>query len=196
MMRHVAWFNEASVRPRPEGGLTSDVGLVCRRCLIPARTLEDMGVPCSVFGNLVDADPTQVSHHLKKMHADIVVIGKFTQSSLFPLALAAKHQSCFVVVDIDHQDLEHLDVRALGKIVDLWVTNDQDVADIVSKRTGHATVVIPDCIPAQDIPAEEGKTQQTDAATEAIAALWLSEFKKLKLKPPPCANTNEPQSMH
>jgi len=183
MLRHIAWFNEVSIRPRPEGGLTSDVPQVCRRCLAPARALEDMGIPCSVFGNLQDADPTEVSHHLMKLHADIVVIGKFEKSSLFPLAEAAKHQGCFVIVDLDDQDIKLLDLKALIKIADRLVAPSTATALAIHTLSGHKAIVIPDCQDDEDSPL----------SPSVIAKLWLEEFKKLKLKPPPCANTNVPE---
>src|ERR1700722_20569561 len=99
MLRHIAWFNEASVAPDPSGELTSENLGVCRRCLAPARAIEKLGVVCSVFGNLHDADPVHVSKHLQKLNADIVVIGRISGPSLLKLARAAKHLGCYVVID-------------------------------------------------------------------------------------------------
>ena len=78
MLRHIAWFNEAPVAPDAKGELASPDEAVRRRCLAPARALEDMGIACSVFGNLHDADPVHVSQHLQKLNADIVVIGEIS----------------------------------------------------------------------------------------------------------------------
>ena len=78
MPRHIAWFNEAPIEPDPKGGLRSTDERVRRRCLEPACALEDLGIDCSVFGNLHDADPSEVSKLLQKLKTDIVVIGCFS----------------------------------------------------------------------------------------------------------------------
>src|SRR5579862_6052037 len=102
MLRHVAWFNQALVEPAPEGGLRSPDPSVRRRCLVPARELEELGVECSVFGNLDDADPAQVSRHLQKLETDIVVIGKIAEPTRVALARAAKHMGCYIIADFGY----------------------------------------------------------------------------------------------
>lgn len=182
MLYHIAWFNEAPVEPRLDGGLTSDSETVCRRCLLPARALEQLGLECSVFGNLADADPTQVNIHLQKLQCEIVVIGEFDASSAIPLARAAKHLGCYVIADIDKKSVASKDLVKLAEIVDHIVASSRDVATIIGQLTGHIASIIPDC--------EERSTGAHSPM--AIARLWLDDFKRLRLKPPVCANTNEP----
>ena len=182
MLRHIAWFNEASVEPRPEGGLTSDDPVVCRRCLAPARAIENLGVECSVFGNLQDADPAEVSRHLQRLHTDIVVIGKFAESSWLPLARAAKHLGCYVVADLDADDVKSPDLVKLAEIVDRLTTTSEETAAAIYAATGHPALVIPECDEQSNGPH----------SPLAVARLWVDEFRKLKKKPPACANTNEP----
>lgn len=182
MTYHIAWFNEAPVRPQAEGGLTSDNDTVCRRCLVPARALERFGIECSVFGNLEDADPAEVTIQLQKLQAEIVVIGKFALSSSLAMARAAKHLGCYVVADIDADSVASSDFPRLAELADHLVAASLDVARAVQKRTGHTPSVIPDC------------DEDDDGAQSPleIAKLWLDDFRRLHLKPPACANTNEP----
>jgi hypothetical protein len=178
MLSHIAWFNEAPVQPVPEGGLISADPRVCRRCLAPAREIEELGVECSVFGNLHDADPAHVSKHLQKLKADIVVIGKISGPSLLKLARAAKHLGCYVVADIGDDTAILPDLAALA---DQIVAATDEAADALELE-GLSALVIPDC----DEKADSRRSP------DAIARLWLDCFRKLKMKPPACANTNEP----
>jgi hypothetical protein len=178
MLRHVAWLNEALVEPCPEGGLTSSDASVLRRCLIPARELENLGIECSVFGNLDEADPTQVSKHLKKLETDIVVIGKISEPTRSALARAAKHLGCYIIADFSHETDLSVDVLQLAEIADQIVVSTVAGADLIHKKTGASASVIPDC--------------ENDSVS-AVTHLWLDCFKKLKLKPPASANSNTPE---
>jgi hypothetical protein len=180
MPRHIAWFNEALVEPLPEEGLTSPDPVVQRRCLAPARALEDLGLQCSVFGNLHDADPAQVSKHLQKLEADIVVIGRIAEPQRLKLARMAKHLNCLVIADLADAGEVTPDLAKLAEVVDQIVAASPACADAV-KKTGLSALVIPDAKEAADEPS-----------TQAIAKLWLDCFRKLKLKPPVSANTNTP----
>ncbi|MDX2028685.1 MAG: hypothetical protein SFW62_08620 [Alphaproteobacteria bacterium] len=183
MLRHIAWFNKAPIEPCPEGGLTSPDPVVQRRYLIPARKLEELGVECSVFGNLQDADPVQVSQHLQKLETDIVVVGDISGSSRLELARAAKHLGCYVIADFGHASGVTSDFVQLAEMADQVVAATPEAAALALKETGSPTAVIPDC--------SEGGNGATSAA--AVAQLWLDCFKKLKLKPPASANTNLPE---
>jgi hypothetical protein len=182
MLRHIAWFNEASVAPNAEGNLTSSDAATCRRSLAPARAIEKLGVECSVFGNMHDADPAHVSQHLQKLGSDIVVIGKITGPSLIKLARAAKHLGCYVVADFGHLDKLSPDLIKLAEIADQAVAATAETAALVLDATGSKVLVIPDC---DERPGSKNKS-------DAVAQLWLDAFKKMKLKPPACANTNTP----
>lgn len=182
MPRHIAWFNEALVEPLAEGGLTSPDPAVHRRCLAPARALEDLGLQCSVFGNLLDADPAQVSKHLQKLGTDIVVIGRIAEPQRLKLARAAKHLNCLVVADLADESEVTPDLVKLADVVDEIVAATPACA-AAAEKTGLHVHVIPDAEEAADQPS-----------TKAIAKLWLDCFRKLKLKPPVSANTNTPES--
>jgi hypothetical protein len=178
MLRHIAWFNEAPVQPVPEGGLTSADARVCRRCLAPAREIEELGVECSVFGNLYDADPVHVSKHLQKLETDIVVIGKISGPSMLKLTRAAKHLGCYVVIDVGDEKTVSPELAALA---DQIVAASVEAADAL-QMGGLSALVIPDC----------NAKNADNHSTDAIARLWLDCFRNLKMKPPACANTNEP----
>src|ERR1700722_16764050 len=105
MLRHIAWFNEALVELNADGGLTSPNEGVRQRCLAPARELEKLGIECAVFGNLHDADPSQVSQHLQKLNIDIVIVGKMISPSILKLARTAKHLGCYIVADLCTEDI-------------------------------------------------------------------------------------------
>jgi hypothetical protein len=181
MLRHIAWFSEAPVEPSAEGDLTCTDDRVARRCLVPAREIEKLGVECSVFGNLRDADPVHVSKHLQKLNADIVVIGKITGNSLLKLARAAKHLGCYVVIDCgDYTDIVTM-AAGIVEVADRFVAATPAIVELVSKQTGTPALFIPDC--------DDKSVGKNSPA--AIAKLWIQCFKKLKLKPPACANTNE-----
>lgn len=180
MPRHIAWFNEALVEPLPQGGLTSNDPAVHQRCLTPARELENLGLECSVFGNLRDADPAQVGRHLQKLEADIVVIGHITEPLRLKLAKAAKHLGCLVIADFGHAPDLSSDLIKLAEVADQIVTATPSAAEAVTAKTGlHATVI-------PDYKADTGPS------ASIIAHLWMDCFKKLKLKPPTSANTNTP----
>lgn len=181
MLRHVAWFNEAPVEPRPEGGLTSPEQAVCRRCLAPARELERLGLECSVFGNLHDADPLHVSQHLQKLNTDIVVIGRISGPSLLKLARAAKHLGCYVVADIGSMTYAEEDLSQLIQLADQTVAATTAIAAFLRERTGTNAVVIPDC-------------EDQNGSLQDVAHQWLECFKKLKMKPAAGANTNVPRA--
>jgi hypothetical protein len=182
MLRHIAWFSEAPVEPSPEGSLISPDATVGRRCLAPARAIEKLGVECSVFGNLCDADPVHVSKHLQKLNTDIVVIGKISGASMLKLAKAAKHLGCYVVADGGNAAAVSPEFAKLTEIADQTVAATPAVADAILKATGTKAVVIADCIEAiGHIPS-----------ADAVAKAWLECFKHLKMKPPACANTNVP----
>ncbi len=169
MLRHIAWFNEAPIEPKPEGGLHSEDVRVCRRCLEPAAALEDRGVDCSVFGNLQDADPVEVSTLLQKLSTDIVVIGVPTDPSLLKLAKAAKHLGCYIVADFADQTSLTAEFEKLAGYADRIIA-----ATPEAKAFLHAQNI--ECVVVADT--------DTDA--------WLACFKNLKMKPPACANTNTP----
>jgi hypothetical protein len=181
MLRHIAWFNEASVAPDPSGELTSEDAGVCRRCLAPARAIEKLGVGCSVFGNLHDADPVHVSRHLQKLNADIVVIGDISGPSRLRLARAAKHLGCYVIADFSDEEKDGTALAQLMQVADQVVASTAKIASMLEKQTGLAALVIPDC-------DEEGGHYTPDA----VARLWLDCFTHLKLKPSVGANTNVP----
>ncbi|MGE3622477.1 MAG: hypothetical protein AB7H77_01205 [Bdellovibrionales bacterium] len=182
MLRHIAWFNEAPVAPVPEGGLTSDDENVRRRCLAPARAIEDRGVGCSVFGNLHDADPVQVSRHLQKLNADIVVIGDISGPSRLRLARAAKHLGCYVVADFSGKENDDAALRQLAQLADQAVASTPKMAAMIEQCTGAAPIIIPNCDDKEDGPR----------SPDAIAQLWLDCFHHIKLKPSAGANTNIP----
>ena len=182
MLRHIAWFNEAPIEPNPEGGLTSTDERVQLRCLAPARAIELLGVGCSVFGNLHDADPVHVSRHLQKLNADIVVIGRISGHERLQLARAAKHLGCYVVADFDSEEKDTEDLHQLMQIADHAVAATPALAERLQKQTGAAAIVIPNC--------EEKK--KGAHSPEAIARLWLDCFTRIKLKPSAGANTNTP----
>jgi len=182
MPRHIAWFNEASVEPSAEGNLISTDITMCQRCLAPARELEKLGVECSVFGNLHNADPAHVSKHLQKLNSDIVVIGKISGPSVVKLARAAKHLGCYVVADFGHEKDINADLIKLAEIADHIVAATPQTGALILEKTGLAVIVIPD----------SDEKSNGKHAPGAIAHLWLESFKKLKLKPPLCANTNTP----
>lgn len=183
MLRHIAWFNEAPVEPDPCGGLISPDPRVGRRCLIPARRLEDLGVACSVFGNLQDADPLQVSLHLQKLQTDIVVVGNISEPSRLQLARAAKHLGCYVVADLGHTQEVTPDLVKLVEMADRVVAGTPETAALTSKETGATTTVIPDCDEAAN----------SDPSADSVTRLWLECFQQLKLKPPASANSNSPE---
>lgn len=179
MLRHIAWFNEASVEPSPDGsGLVSADQNVCSRCLIPARELEKLGVECSVFGNLSDADPAHVSQHLQKLNTDIVIIGKMSGPSLVKLARAAKQLGCYVIADFGEGKTSPENGK-LAEIADQMVVTSNDAAAKILKETGSRAFVISDC---------------DEKSANDVAHAWLECFKQLKVKPPACANTNTPES--
>jgi len=182
MLRHIAWFNEASVAPDSEGALTSEDESVRRRCLVPARIIEKLGVGCSVFGHLHDADPVHVSRHLQKLNADIVVIGDITGPSRLRLARAAKHLGCYVVADFHGEEHDQAALAQLMQVVDQAVAATPELASGLKKESGITAIVIPDC------EEKDGSRPSPDA----IAKLWLDCFKHLKLKPSVGANTNVP----
>jgi hypothetical protein len=181
MLRHIAWFNEAAVEPVSEGGLTSADPQVCQRCLAPAREMEKLGVECSVFGNLHNADPIHVGKHLQKLQTDIVVIGKISEPSLLKLARTAKHLGCYVVADFGNDTAVSREFEQLASFADQIVTATEEAADVLEQE-GFSSFIIPDC-------AENGRAE---TAPDAVAHIWLDCFRKLKMKPPACANTNEP----
>lgn len=182
MLRHIAWFNEAPIEPRPEGGLTSSDEGVRLRCLVPARAIELLGVGVSVFGNLHDANPMQVSKHLQKLNSDIVVIGEITGNARLKLARAAKHLGCYVVADFSSADLDTDDLPQLMQVADQVVASTPEIAALIKAETDHNTLVIPNC--------EDGS--KGAFSPSAIAKMWMECFKHLKLKPSAGANTNLP----
>jgi hypothetical protein len=184
MLRHIAWFNEAPVAPLPEGGLTSTQADVCRRCLAPAREIELLGVGCSVFGNLHDADPVHVGQHLQKLNADIVVIGRISSPLRLRLARTAKHLGCYVVVDIDDKGNKTEDLCQLLQVADKAVVATAEMAARLLEEAGAVAYIVPDC--------EEHSTGR--ASPVAVAKLWLDCFRQMKLKPPSGANSNMPQT--
>ncbi|MDP9128263.1 MAG: hypothetical protein M3N08_08410 [Pseudomonadota bacterium] len=181
MLRHIAWFNEAAVQPHPDG-LTSPDATVQRRCLTPARAMENLGVECSVFGNLSDADPAQVSKHLQKLETDIVVICKISEPSRLRLARAAKQMGCYVVADFGYEGAITADLIKLAEVADQIVVSTEKGATELHAQTGLKALIIPDC-----------GEQAGELSAKTIAELWLACFRTLKIKPPPSANTNTPQ---
>lgn len=178
MLRHVAWLNKALVEPSVEGGLRSDDPRVARRCLAPARELERMGVECSVFGHMHDADPAHVCKHLQSLETDIVVIGGLERDSRLRLARAAKHLGCYVVVDLeDGATLE--EVNQLFAFVDQIVADSEDAA-MKFEKMGISSLVVSDCDETDDLSLQEAAGQ------------WIDCFRQLKMKPPVCANANAP----
>jgi hypothetical protein len=182
MLRHIAWFNEAAVAPDASGALTSADAGMRRRCLAPAREIEKLGVGCSVFGNLHDADPVHVSRHLQKLNADIVVIGDITGPSRLRLARAAKHLGCYVVADFSGEEHDAAALTQLMQVVDQAVAATAKLAAALKQEFGVVAIVIHDC--------EE--KNESKYSPEAVALLWLDCFKNLKLKPSAGANTNMP----
>jgi hypothetical protein len=178
MFRHIAWFNEALIEPDPKGGLRSPDARVHRRCLAPACALEDVGIDCSVFGNLDDADPVEVGKLLQKLETDIVVIGSFADASMLNLARAAKHLGCYVVVDFADQDDISAVFQQLSALADQIVVASSQQQALLQKE-GYTSAIIPD--------ANSGASSQ-----EA----WLDCFKHIKMKPPACANSNTPPAQH
>jgi hypothetical protein len=177
MFRHIAWFNEATVAPDAKGNLASPDAHVRRRCLIPARQLEAVGVPCSVFGNLHDADPAHVARHLQKLQTDIVVISNINGIGLFNQARMAKHLGCYVVADFGAQHVEEATFEKYAALADCVVVSDPPDFDPLPPHD-VAVLVIPDC--DDDTPSRE------------VVEPWLKCFKQLKAKPPVCANSNQP----
>ena len=183
MLHHIAWFSGALVTPHPTEGLTSPDPVVESRCLIPARTLEKHGLACSIFGNLEDADPTQVSSHLQKLGADVVIIGKVSPTTFVKLARAAKHLGCYVIADFA-DDTALPPLKELVGIIDLMVAASEDLARHVIGLCGIQTALIPDC--------NMGEGADSMQSPDVVARLWQECFKVLKQRPPACANTNEP----
>src|ERR1700722_18731289 len=179
MLRHIAWFNEAPIEPL-ESGLISADATVVRRCLAPAREMEKLGVECSVFGNLHNADPAHVSKHLQKLQTDIVVIGKIAGPSLLKLARAAKHLGCYVIADFDDETAVSPEFEKLADLADRIVAGTPAAAELLA-RDSIPSFVIADCADEKD-----------NAAAMESAHQWLDCFRTLKMKPPACANTNEP----
>lgn len=177
MLRHIAWFNEAPIEPDPKGGLRSSDERVRRRCLEPAATLENRGIACSVFGNLHDADPAEVSKLLQKLNTDIVVVGAFSDPTLVKLARAAKHLGCYIVADFADQTAVNKDFEKLAALADHIVAATSEAQNIL-KSHQLAASLIPDV--------------DTHNAPDFIADAWHDCFKVLKLNPPACANTNTP----
>lgn len=183
-MRHIAWFNEALIEPAPGGELTSPDATVRRRCLAPAREIEKMGIGCSVFGHLKNADPVEVSNHLQKLRSDIVVIGAMSCPNTLKLARAAKHLGCYVVVDAVHDENTITDQAKLWELTDQIVASDADQAVRLMEQTGLAIVVIPD----------SDENMGGEFSPPLIAKKWLELFKNLHNKPPHCANSNTPHA--
>jgi len=179
MFRHIAWFNEAPVTPDTNGNLTSPHAGVRRRCLMPARELEVLGIECSVFGNLHNSDGFSVGKHLQKLDTDIVVIGNGNAAELIPLARIAKQMGCYIVADLGEQSEESPGLDELAVLADHVVVASEEDA-VALKSRGIASSVIPDC------------SEDEQGAGTSTALLWLDCFKKLKMKPPVCANTNFP----
>jgi hypothetical protein len=136
-----------------------------------------------VFGNLRDADPVHVSKHLQKLNADIVVIGKISGDSLLKLARAAKHLGCYVIIDCGDAAEIPSEFPGIVEVADRFVASRPAAVEIITRQSGTPALLIPDC---------DEKTSGKNSPL-AIAKLWLECFKKLKLKPPACANTNEPE---
>lgn len=177
MLRHIAWFNEASIEPDPKGGLRSSDQRVERRCLAPAAALEDLGIACSVFGNLQDADPAEVGKLLQKLNTDIVVIGAFSDPTLLKLARAAKHLGCYIVADFANQTSVSKEFEKLASLADRIVAGTPEAVAYLQSQNLTANLIV---------------DAETPTASDAVAAVWMDCFKSLKLKPPACANTNTP----
>jgi hypothetical protein len=179
MLRHIAWFNEALIEPDPAGGLRSPDERVRRRCLLPAAVLEARGVACSVFGNLHDADPAEISKLLQKLGSEIVVIGAFADPSLLRLARAAKHLGCYIVADFADQAAIGPDFEKLAVLADGIVAGTEAALKIL-EAGGLSATVIPDA--------------DANDPADIVADAWQDCFNALKLNPPACANTNTPPS--
>ena len=186
MLHHIAWFSGAPVAPHATEGLTSPDPVVERRCLIPARTLEKLGLACSVFGNLEDADPTHVAGHLQKLGVDVVVIGKVSPATLLRLARTAKHLGCYVIADFADEESLPPALNELVGITDLMIGATEDLAHKIISTCGIQTAVIPDCDTSEDADSLH--------SPEVVARLWQECFKVLKQHPPACANSNQPQA--
>lgn len=178
MLRHVAWFNKALIEPNVGGGLRSDEPRVVRRCLAPARRLEELGVECSVFGHMHHADPAHVCQHLQSLETDIVVIGGLDRDSRLQLARAAKHLGCYVVVDLE-DGADASEISHFLAIADQLVVGAEAEA-MRMEALGFPVLLIPDC---------DG---QDEFSSQETAEQWLDCFKRLKMKPPACANANTP----
>jgi hypothetical protein len=176
MLRHIAWFNETAIEPNANGELDSPDSAVRHRCLLPARMLENMGIPCSVFGNLHHADPTHVAQHLQKLQTDVVIISNIQGLTLLNLARMAKHLGCYVVVDFADSNLTQSHYDKFIGISDLIVTTTEAVATAFRTDALHA-LAIPDC---------------TTETADKAAHLWKNSLTAMKTKPPHCANSNEP----
>ena len=132
-----------------------------------------------MFGNLHNADPIHVAKHLQKLQTDIVVIGRVTEPSLLKLARAAKHLGCYVVADFGDADTMSFEFEQLAAFADQIVASTDEAADVLHEE-GLLAFVIPDCN-GDDV-----------ASPDAVAHIWLDCFRQMKMKPPACANTNEP----
>lgn len=181
-MRHIAWFNEAAIEPSPQGDLISGDPAVFHRCILPAREIEKLGIGCSVFGSLKEADPLDVSNHLQKLSSDIVVIGKMTCSNLLKLARAAKHLGCYVVADFDQSRVLTPNCIKLCELSDQIIAATPEIAAVLSEQTKMPVLVIPD---GDEKPGSPNSINVT-------ALRWLDVFKHLEAKPPLCANSNIP----
>ena len=158
---------------------------VQRRCLAPARALEQLGVGCSVFGNLHDADPVHVSRHLQKLNADIVVIGKISGRERLQLARAAKHLGCYVVADISVEEKDSEALHQLMQVVDYAVA--------ATQRTGRARSKKKHRWRGDDYSRLRGQKQATHSPDRDRPKLWMDCFMRVKLKRFPAgANTNVP----
>lgn len=179
MSHHIAWFNEAKIEPHPKGGLRSDDKRVERRCLVPAATLEGQGIACSVFGNLHNANPSEIGDLLQKLNIDIVVVGVFSDPSLLKLVRTAKHFGCYILADFADQTEMTADYEKLTSMADYAVASTSKGIALLEAHKLNASLITDDHI----------------SATSAAKA-WLDCFNHLKLKPPTCANTNTPPSSH
>ena len=173
MLRHIAWFSEATIEPDPAGGLRSEDPRVTRRSLLPAAALEKTGIACSVFGNLPDADPNEIGKLLQKLNTDVVVVGPFTDPTLVKLARAAKHFGCYIVADFADQTDVTSDFEKLAVMADCVVAGTPEAVALLKSLNIEAELI-----------GDADKGDVTDA--------WLDCMKKLKAKPPLCANTNTP----
>lgn len=178
MLRHIAWFNEAKIEPDPKGGLRSEDRRVELRCLAPAADLENQGIACSVFGNLHDADPAEVGKLLQKLSTDIVVVGAFTEPSMLKLAKTAKHLGCYILADFADQVTISKEFEKLAMIADHIVAATPDAVELLKRQNFSASLII------------NGDKQNPSSIA------WLDCFKKLKMKPPVCANSNTPPTEH